>query len=266
MFFVENFFCCGETVVAKPGSIVNALSCILVFMKYGKARIQKEIIMKKAISAGQVRSLIASFTVDVPWEKIGADVQPFIDLPPDKKGKMFAAFIANNFRLMVGGSKLTINPSNVFNPAEFIGNGWGFVDEDRDARSYTLTTVDFSKVQFSSHLKEGEASIKGEENLNRQKETGNIRLGVNVFFALWLDYQANGENSVLEWMRRNLNITYLDFFGDVLLHPRGDRSVLCLRWRGSEWYWACAWLGHGWKSRHVSAELPASPQDLVAQA
>lgn len=152
-----------------------------------------------------------------------------------------------------------------FNPAEFIGKGWtiwkGPIDgdglsgeEDTDKRSLALTEIELASLSFEICLKEGEGPIKGEEKLRRLKKNPNlIRLGGNVFLGLWLDYQANKENSALEWLFRNRRITYLDFFGLILRNPNGYRDVLYLYRSGGVWYWNCHWLENGWSADYFSA-------------
>ncbi|MCX6713049.1 MAG: hypothetical protein NTY66_02475, partial [Candidatus Vogelbacteria bacterium] len=73
---------------------------------------------------------------------------------------------------------------------------------------------------------------------------------------LWLDYQANKENSVLGWLYRTRKITYLDFFGLVLRDPDGRRCVLCLYRHGDgSWLWNYYWLDGDWESERCSAGL-----------
>ena len=159
---------------------------------------------------------------------------------------------------------LHLDPSKKFDPAAFIGAGWTVWkgsaggnglegDEDIDSRPLAFTTVDLSAALFEHSLKGNETSIKGEEKLKRLIEDSNIRFGGNVFLALWEDHQQNKENSCLEWLRKNRNITWLSFFGLVLRHPGGGRYVLCLCFHGAEWSWGYYWLGRGWDASSLSA-------------
>lgn len=161
-----------------------------------------------------------------------------------------------------------LNCSARLDPAKFIRNGYGFwrgpVDgdglsgeRDWDERSYALTQINFSQVAFLTCLKDREPFVSGEEKYNRLKADGRIRLGANVFLALWLDYKVNGENSILEWLRKNKGITYLDFFGDILRDSFDIRSVLYLHGRGGGWRWGCRWLGDG-RNADASAAVLAS--------
>ena len=213
---------------------------------------------KAKISDGQARNLIASFAVDTPWDKIEVDVQPFIELSPEQRGNSFAAFIANKFRLVIGESRLII--TKPFDPAEFVGKDYttwkGHIDgdglsgdKDIDQRSLALTEIGLAKFIFETCLKKGEVSISGEEKLRRLKEEKPdfVRFAGNVFLGLWLDYEVNKENSILEWFYRNLGITFMDFPGQVLRGPGGGRGVLCLdRGGGGRWVWGCGWLGGRW--------------------
>lgn len=217
--------------------------------------------MSKAISGGQARSLIASFAVDTPWDNIKADVQPFIELSPEQRGKMFAAFIANRFRISDPKSLLT----KPFNPTEFIGKSWttwkGSIDgdglsgdDDVDPRSLALSEVELAKFIFETCFLAGEKSITGEEKLRWLKRKPKfIRFGGTVFYALWLDYQANKKNGILEWLHQNFGVTFMDFMGQALRGPDGSRRVLCLRRiDGGEWIWGCGWFDNQLKSGNTS--------------
>ncbi|MCX6712845.1 MAG: hypothetical protein NTY66_01405 [Candidatus Vogelbacteria bacterium] len=197
---------------------------------------------KAVVTAGQARSLVGSFTVDTPWEGLEADVQPFIELTPVERGERFAAWIRNGCRLMIGEpKKIKLDHAHPFNPAEFIGNkGW----------TTWLGPADGDGL-----------SGEPDQDSREQKEAGHIRLGGATFLALWLDYQANKENSVLGWLYRTRKIAYLDFMGLVLRDPDGSRYVLCLDRRGDgSWLWYCSWLALDWESKHCSAGLANSPK------
>lgn len=151
--------------------------------------------------------------------------------------------------------RLNIGAARAFEPKRFLGSRWKSVW--RDERSLTLEVVDFRKVRFETGLRAGERLVDGEEKLKRHKESEDILLGGNVFFALWLDYQINGENSVLEWLRKNKDVTLIYFFGLVLQNQHGDRYALYLCWDvGSErWYWHYFCLGHNFDIPSPSALL-----------
>lgn len=96
--------------------------------------------------------------------------------------------------------------------------------------------------------------VHGEEKLRRAIASGNIQLGGKAFLSLWEDYKANGENSVLEKLRRK-GVTRIYFFGLCLRSPNGDRVVLCLYVDGSEWSWYYDWLDDHWDASNPSASL-----------
>ena len=221
--------------------------------------------MKNKISAGQSRSIVASLLTDTPWESIDADVQIFIELPAEQRGKMFAAFIANKFHLNVGDPKTLL--TKLFDPASFIGKGWttwkgpvngdGLAgEEDIDSRSLALTEIELANFIFETCLRKRENSILGEEKLRRLKEEKPefIRFAGNIFLGLWLDYQANKENSILEWFHRNFKINFMDFPGQVLRNPSGGRRILYLK-RSDDglWDWHYRWLGSQW-----DADIPSA--------
>ena len=162
-------------------------------------------------------------------------------------------------RVNIGDPKSVL--TKPFDPAEFLGKGWqtwkGPVkgngqsgEEDIDLRTLSLSEIEIAKFLFETCLREGE------EKLRRLKEEkpGFIRFGGNVFLGLWLDYQVNKENSVLEWLFRNLKIGSMDFFGQILRHPSAVRQVLVLMRRGNNnWRWDTSWLENASLSNRPSA-------------
>ncbi len=171
---------------------------------------------------------------------------------PKEAGANFTRFLQNGCRLALPDLKIRPVP---FDPATFpgLGEGWRLIAEEHDSRNDTLTEVDFNTVGLVSCLNAGETSIIGEEKLRRLKVAGHLRYGVTTFHGLWLDYQARKENSLLEQLFRLKKITYLDFLGDVLLPPGGDRHVLSLYRGVGGWRWDARWLAFGWCAGNVSA-------------
>jgi hypothetical protein len=163
------------------------------------------------------------------------------------------AFLRGELKVIVPGLMV---PTAAFDIERFIKGG-KVIAEEQDARSSALARVDFGTVDFVSCLNAGEGFITGEEKLKRLKADGRIRLGTTLFAGLWADYQAHGENSVLEKLYRLKKLTYLDFFGDVVQHPGGNRYVLCLFRLGGGWRWFGGWLDDGWSASRVSAVSPA---------
>ena len=150
---------------------------------------------------------------------------------------------------------LTIPRTNPFDPPTFVGEGFsiwrGPADglgltgqEAQDARALLLTEVDFTKVTFETALRNGESQITGEEKLSRLIASGVIRLDAGVSLALWNDYEKNKAGSMLEWLRKEKGITYLDFFGTILHAHFINRYVPYLGHVGGGWRRGVYWLGH----------------------
>lgn len=221
------------------------------------------------ITADQSHQVMAVLATNVAWSSIdfeGHGIQEAIIANSRDAGKQFELFIKNRARLIVGEPKII--QTKPFNPAEFIGKGWtiwkGPADgdgltgeEDFDPRSRALTEIDITWLRFETCLREGESSIKGEEKIRRLKEMPDfIRLGGNAFLGFWEDYQANKENSALEWIYRAHKIRFIDFPDDILRSPGGSHYVLCLyRGGGGEWGWGVGWPDVGWDVGGPSAGL-----------
>ena len=135
-----------------------------------------------------------------------------------------------------------IDRSVSFNPEIFFGSEWRVAEED--ARYHEFAAINFGKMKLATCLKEGESWITGEEKLRRLKKSGDIRLGADVFLALW---NEEGQRT-LEWLRENRSVTRLDFFGTILENPSGNRCVFCLYRDGDAWVWGCPWLDGVWFS------------------
>lgn len=184
-------------------------------------------------------------------------------------GKTFWSRLAHNeslFRRIMKEVMQMVVATRLFDPVKFIGEKWSLIAEEQDLRSTALAEVDFSQALFETCLKEDESFIKGEEKLARLKVSGNIRLGTAVFMGLWDDYQAHKEDSVLERLFREQNITHIDFFGDVLLDLDGVRCVLCLCRDGAGvWDWDAHWFDDVWTAVHRSASLASQSSGLEVQ-
>ena len=210
--------------------------------------------MPKEVSRGQALNVAGRVAIQVKWDEIDGDLlqREIIELTPEEFGDRFTSFLKNGGRFIFGDPKSIL--TKMFDPAEFIGNDWtiwkgpaegdGLTgEEDFDPRSVSMTVIEISKLIFETCLKEGETSITGKEKSIRLKQSGQICLGGNVFLGLWLDYQANKENSVLEWLWRNHKISHLDFFGTILRSPHGYRHVPGLCRDGDvRWHWYCRWI------------------------
>lgn len=151
-----------------------------------------------------------------------------------------------------------------FDPAKFFGAGWstwkGPIDgdglsgeEDVDLRSIYLPADEVINFFSENFLKEGERFITGEEKIHRQKEENpdRVRLGGDVFYSLWTDYQVNEENSFFEWLFQNFKIDFIDFLGQPLRNPQGKREALyvCRHDVGGKgkWFRFGGWLDSEWR-------------------
>jgi hypothetical protein len=221
--------------------------------------------MSKIVSRGQALEVAARVATQVRWDDLDGDSlqTKVINLMPEEFGKRFTAFLHSGCRIIIIGN-LKLIPNWRFNPVEFIGGDWttwkGSIDsdglsgeEDVDLRSLNLIEIELAKFLFETCLKAGEKSITGEEKLRRLKEKPEfIRFGSNEFYALWLDYQANKESSILEWLYRNFGVTFMDFMGQILRDPRGRRDVLCFRRGNGRWIWDYPRLDLQWSARNPS--------------
>lgn len=133
--------------------------------------------------------------------------------------------------------RLELDCSSTLDGAEYPGMPREI--DEQDGRALTLTKVDFARVSYETCLKEGERGIVGEEKLRRLKAMDAVRLGGNQFKALWQDYVAKRDGSVLEHLYRAFGLRYLDFFGLILRCHGGPRHVLCLFRAGREWRRGC---------------------------
>ena len=207
--------------------------------------------MGKTMSSKQRLQLMSVFMLNADFDDVPSDVAQLIIDNPVEAGRQFTFYLKNGGRVSIGDMKIAPVP---FDSVKFIGSDWKVIAEDHDACNDGLAEVDFNKVDFAICLKEGETSITGEEKLKRLKALKQILYGATTFMGLWNDYHARKENSVLETLYRTKGITYLDFFGDVLLDPNGNRFVLCLcRNDDGQWHWRYDWLGIRWNAKNGSA-------------
>lgn len=193
----------------------------------------------KRISSRQVRSLIASFTIDTPWEEIEADAQSFIEFPPEQKGIIFATFIANNFQIKNAGEQKTIK-AKLFNPVKFLGSGWSIWkgpadgdglsgDEDVCPKASAIKEVELSKVIFKNCMNGDEERISVKEGIDRLNESDDFTgFGLGIFLGFWEDYQIHREFSVLERLHQDFGVWELYFPGTILRNPNGERIIIFL--------------------------------------
>lgn len=202
-----------------------------------------------------------------------ADALAAAGFSPDDVTKLRQADLATILQVLRGTARIVreffkLACDKPFNPAEFLGEGWGVWkgradgdgmtgEEDRDTREDGLSVIDWDQVFLETHLQERESLVNGEEKLKRAISGGNIQLGGKAFLSLWEGYQANRENSVLEKLRLK-GVSRIYFFGLRLRDPGGDRYVLSLCFSGSGWRWDYDWLGYDWHAYAPSASLASN--------
>ncbi|MEK7553053.1 MAG: hypothetical protein AAB505_03025 [Patescibacteria group bacterium] len=161
-----------------------------------------------------------------------------------------------------GSWKVTPQPFNMSILGVRVGR-CQIVPEEHDSNNNGLTEIDFSsQVELV-----GGPFLTGEEKLLYLRRSGRVLYGAAIFMFLWRDYENNFGVSVLENLYRIKKVTYLDFFGDVLLRPGGRRCVLQL-FRGDAklmWTHQIRRLDNRWNSNLVSAVSPVCPR-LIGQA
>jgi hypothetical protein len=195
----------------------------------------------RQITVDQSHQVLATLATNTDWSSVdfeGSNLQELVIRNPKEAGRQFTLFLKNGGKLIVGGPKtISFDRTKPFNPAEFIGDGWSIVEEDK--RSLALTKLDLSKVRFETMLKENETSITGEQKLKRLKKAGHVRLDAKVFQTLWENQSLIPES----WKEKtNGNTTFIYFDGTVLQNPCGHRYVLCLYWNDGKWRWFYSWL------------------------
>jgi hypothetical protein len=203
------------------------------------------------ITIDQSHSVMSILAVNTDWDGIDFEdsgLQDAIIRDPKGAGERFAAFLKNGCRFNFCNPKSFL--TKPFNLVNFISAGWSILEDIEAAAE-----INVSSMIFETCLKDGETVISGEESLLRQKaKNGFIRFGANVLRGLLLDYQANKENSVLEFLYYTKNIQYLYFFGTILRNSDGYHGVLYL-YRNDDgvWSWRCDLLRSDWDSERLSA-------------
>lgn len=167
-----------------------------------------------------------------------------------------------------GGEGVVVVLTDDFNLEEFIGEeGWSIWkgplqgdglegEEDRDQANDQLSMVDIAKVVVDDCILPGEHMITGEEKLLRLKAVpGRILLDARVAAILWNDYQESGDDSILEWLYCERQVSYVDFFGEILRSPDKDRQVFCLDRDSRGWELYKFPIKDDWQARNGSACL-----------
>lgn len=187
---------------------------------------------------------------------------------PKEAGEQFTLFLKNGAQVLIGKAEtISIDRTTPFNPAKFIGADWSIWkgpaegnglegEEEQDARSLAITTLDVTRLRLETTLKGEETSIVGEEKLKRLQKMTDIRLDIGIFQTFWKNQHLIPERFKA---KTNGNTTYIFCDGTVLRSPYGDRFVLCFHWCDGtrRWSWHCRWL-----DSHFSADSPSavSPQ------
>jgi ethanolamine utilization protein EutQ (cupin superfamily) len=212
----------------------------------------KEVQMKP--STKQTHAVIAALTAETNWDVLNSQMLQKIIEDPKTAGAQFTAFLKMGGKVIVDGPRvISIDRTEPFDPAKFIGDGWTI--EEQDERSLALTEVDLTEAAFETTLKKGEKTVGGEEKLKRLKEDGRIRLDAGIFRTLWENQHLIPE----KWKEQtNGNTTFIYFDGTVLRDSGGSRYVLCLCWSGGGWNWYYDWLGGDWDARSPSVVLASS--------
>lgn len=137
----------------------------------------------------------------------------------------------------------------VFNPAEFIGDGW-HIDPADEQLLAAPSDIDPKDIVFKNMHRSGETVLNGEERLRRHREAGNLCLTADHFFRFWNMRDRLPE----EWKQTETGETrYIYFDATVLRSPDGDRCALCLYCRDGAWDWRCRWLAFDFDHRDQSA-------------
>lgn len=213
--------------------------------------------MLKPITREQSHAIATTLVANIDWNQLdgcGDLLQENVITAAKIAGFHVTDFLKAGARMSLGDLKIATAP---FSVKEFVGSAWELITDEQDERSAALTKVDLAKGNFFHCLTDAEVRegrvITGEEKLKRLKNCGRIRYGTTVFMGLWLDYEVRGKESVLERLHQEKGVTYVDFFGDILLDPSHDRCVPCLyRFVDGTWRWDCYWLDGGWRASHVS--------------
>lgn len=164
---------------------------------------------------------------------------------------------------------MVIDSRGVFKPEVFLGEDYsvwrGLADGDgingkydRDGRNVFFHAIAFSEICLVGEFNGKSIAASGEEKLAYLRNQKEITLGRGAFLALWLDYQEKQKDSVLEWLWKNRQIKYLDFFGVVIRKPVEGlgpiRYIPTLkRINENKWEYSLSWLGFSWLNVFGSA-------------
>ncbi len=215
----------------------------------------------------RVARLFGTLQSNVCTEEIPDATAEWVFQHPVEAGREFTLFLKNGARVFIGEPKtIPIDRTTPFNPAEFIGAGWTIWkgpaegnglegEEEQDARSLALTTLDVTRLRLETTLKGEETSIVGEEKLKRLQKMTDIRLDAGIFPTFWRNQHLIPERFKAQ---SNGNTTYVFCDGTVLRSPDGGRCVLFFFWYGAarKWHWSYYRLGGHFDANSPSAVSP----------
>ncbi len=230
--------------------------------------------MGKAITLKQGLQGLMALATNVGWETIDGDMfQRTVVDDPMRAGAELTAFLRNRACVMRGEPRIIqLDPNEKFDPFTFISPAWKIWKgprsgdglegkEEIDHRSCNLTSLNLSETSLLTCFWGDETFVIGEDKLNRLRKLRKvIKLGGNVFMALWNDYLLNKDSSCLEWLRKYRDVVYLDFFGTILRGPDGLRYVIYLFFDHSVgvWRWDNCLLSYMFQSPNKTAGIVAA--------
>lgn len=214
---------------------------------------------------GQLRKLceqLQGLTEDQAQELLGGFFSALRDAKKDGTVPNiddFRLFLSGKMEL-IEADKTLICASPPVDLSASIGHGWKQwhgdiagegIDGQPDAEIRRLPkNINFAQVCYIPWGTINNHGISGDCVLTRLKDTTYVRLGTEHFAALWQDYHAEKDNSVLEWLRKKRGITFICFAGDVFRDPHGERMILSLVRKETTWHW------RPWSLAHIlSSEL-----------
>lgn len=128
-------------------------------------------------------------------------------------------------------------------------------DEEQDARSLALTTLDITQVQLVVTSNDDRVYENGKERLDYLGMMADyIPLDACVFGTLFNDQRLIPES----WKEKvNGKIRYIYFDGTTFRDPLGYRYAACLYWRDGRWNWSRG-FNRSLGENHLSAVFPIS--------
>ncbi len=161
-------------------------------------------------------------------------------------------------------SLIRIDRSTLFNPAEFLGAGWGEIPEQweiAEQDEVLLTAVDLATIRLETTLKGREQLVGVRENIFRLKERGYTRLDAKILQMLWENQSLIPES----WKEETFcKTTHIFFDGTTLVDRRsGNFGVLYLLWnaRGEAWEWAPRLISQYRRDNDLSAVVTVYRSD-----